>query len=477
MNYIIEMSSKGSASLAPRSKLKLGFCALAMSALAAVPAIAQQKTGPGLPDDDSLTWHGVTLYGVIDIGLQCETNGAPFSDYRPAASGNIVQKNSRESVCGATPSNMGQSRVGLQGKEPLVGDWTAVFRIETFFNPQSGEIANSLKSLTVNNGRTAATSTTSLDGSAAGQPFQTAFVGVSNQQFGTLTFGRQLTLLTEATIKYDPNYDSSSFGLIGASGTYQGGGTSEEKRLDSMLKYDANFADIVHVGALYKFNGSNGGANTTIQAVVGAHYAGASIDAVYSKENDGIAASSLTAAQVAELPTLGYSVTNSLAATVSDNTALAVMGLYALGPVKFFAGYDRTKLANPTNPLSAGFTDIGGYNLAFVNNTAYDLSKILQMYWAGIRYKVIPNLDLTAAYYGVQQNAYGTGKNTGCTTNANSSCSGSLEAFSFDADYFFNHHFDAYAGAMYSGVHDGLANGYAFHTTNINPTIGVRYKF
>ncbi len=30
---------------------------------------------------------------------------------------------------------------------------------------------------------------------------------------------------------------------------------------------------------------------------------------------------------------------------------------------------------------------------------------------------------------------------------------------------------------MYSGVHDGLANGYPYYTTNINPTIGVRYKF
>jgi len=26
-------------------------------------------------------------------------------------------------------------------------------------------------------------------------------------------------------------------------------------------------------------------------------------------------------------------------------------------------------------------------------------------------------------------------------------------------------------------VHDGLANGYLYYTTNINPTIGVRYKF
>ena len=37
-------------------------------------------------------------------------------------------------------------------------------------------------------------------------------------------------------------------------------------------------------------------------------------------------------------------------------------------------------------------------------------------------------------------------------------------------------HFDVYAGAMYSGVHDGFAAGY-LATTNINPTVGIRYKF
>ena len=80
------------------------------------------------------------------------------------------------------------------------------------------------------------------------------------------------------------------------------------------------------------------------------------------------------------------------------------------------------------------------------------------------------------AYYGVQQNAYGTGKQADCSTAAHSVCSGSLEAFSFDADYRFNVHFDAYFGAMYSAVHDGMASGY-FYSTNINPTVGVRYKF
>ena len=443
---------------------------------ASVPAHAQQKTGPGITGDDSLTWHGITLYGVIDIGVQYDTHSAPFTPYRPSASGNIVRQYSRESVTGLTPSNMGQSRVGLQGLEPLGEEWSAVFQVETFFNPQSGEIADSLKSLAVNSGRTLATQTVGVDGSSAGQAFQTAWVGFKSARFGTLTFGRQVTLLLEGTIKYDPNYNASAFGLLGASNTYSGGGAQEDNRLDSTVKYFVDFNGLAHLAALYKFNGSNGSANTAFQADIGGEYAGASVDAYYSKENSAITATSLTAAQVAALPALGYSVANSLAATISDNTAYALMALYKIDPFKLFAGYERIKYANPTTPLSAGFNDIGDYVLAFVTNNAYNKSKTVNVYWTGVRYTVIPHLDLTAAYYGYNQNAYGTGKQAGCTTSAHSVCSGNFEAFSVDADYYFNKHFDAYLGAMYSGVHDGVASGY-LSTTNINPTVGVRYKF
>ena len=57
-----------------------------------------------------------------------------------------------------------------------------------------------------------------------------------------------------------------------------------------------------------------------------------------------------------------------------------------------------------------------------------------------------------------------------------SACSGNLIAFSFYADYRFTKRFDAYTGAMYSDVTNGLANGY-LERQNINPTIGVRYSF
>ena len=448
-----------------------------LTALAASgQAPAQQKTGPGITGEDTLTWKGITLYGVIDIGLQYDTHMAPFTPFRPAASGNIVRQFSYQSVVGLTPSNMGQSRVGLQGIEALNDEWSAIFQIETFFNPQSGEIANSLKSLTANNGVPLGKQTVGVDGSSAGQAFQTSWVGLRSPRFGTLTFGRQVTLILEGIIRYDPAYNASAFGLLGASNTYSGAGSQETNRLDSTAKYAVSFNDRVHLGALYKFNQSSGSANTAFQGNLGGELGRASVDAYYSKVNSAITATSLSAAQVGKLPA-SYSVSNSLAATISDNTAYALMASYRFERLKFLAGYEHIKYENPRTPLSAGFVNIGGYVLAFVNNTAYDNPKITQVYWAGLRYAVIPRLELIAAYYGVHQSGYGSGSQAGCSTSAHSVCSGSLEAFSIAADYRFNVHFDAYAGAMYSGVHDGLANGYLYYTTNINPTIGVRYKF
>jgi predicted porin len=482
MNRVNRKALQGSAPVNLRAGdsrgCKLGWWALLVSSAltASVPAIAQQKTGPGFTGDDSLTWHGITLYGVIDIGLQFDTHSAPFTPYRPAASGNIVRQNDYQSAVGLTPSNMGQSRIGLQGIEPLNEDLSAVFQVETFFNPQSGEIADSLKSLAVNNGRPLTAQSIGVDGSSAGQALQTAYAGLKSARFGTLTFGRQVTLLAEGTIKYDPNYNATAFGLLGASNTYSGGGSSEDNRLDSTVKYFISFDGFVHVAALYKFNGSNGAANTAVQANIGGEYAGFSVDGYYSKLNSAITASSLSAPQVAQLPKLGYSASNALLGTISDDTTYSLMALYRVDPFKFFAGYMHIAYVNPENPLKAGFTNIGGYVLAFVANSAYNNEKTVQVYWTGVRYSLFPNLDLTAAYYGYHQNAYGTGTQAGCSTAAHSTCSGSFEAFSFDADYHFNKRFDAYAGAMYSGVQDGAASGYLY-STNINPTIGVRYKF
>jgi predicted porin len=447
-------------------------------------ALANAQTAPSQQPqssttDGALTYKGITLYGTIDLGLQYQTHGAPINDYFPAGSADIVQKNSNHSITGITPNNLSQSKIGLQGVEPLAGDWTAVFKLETFFNPQSGDISDALKSLVQNNGRSVAsgTQTTNLDSSVAGQAFQQSFVGVSSKSIGTFTFGRQNTILADGIAKYDPNFASQAFSLIGLSGTTAGAGDTQDRRLDGSLKYVATYAEIVHAGALFKPSDGNGISNSAYELSFGAEYAGASIDAYYGKIHGAVAAAALSAAQVALLPGLGYSVSNSLAGTISDNTGYAIMGLYNLGIVRFFAAYEHISFANPETPLAAGYDDIGGYKLAFVNNTAFPTDKILQVFWAGAKYKVLPSVELTAAYYGYKQNSYGTGATAGCSTAIAATCSGTLDAFSFNAVWHLSKRFDTYAGALYTGVHDGLANGYIFHTTDINPTVGLRFTF
>jgi predicted porin len=460
------------------SAMKVANTILVGSLLSAGLAHAQSAVAPPA-DDDALTYRGITLYGTVDLGIQYQTHGAPISDYFPAGSADIVQKNSNHSITGVTPNNLSQSKIGLQGIEAIAGDWSGVFKLETFFNPQSGEISDALKSLVQNNGRSAAsgTQTTNLDSSVAGQPFQQAFAGVSSKTFGTFTFGRQNTLLADGIAKYDPNFASQAFSLIGLSGTTAGAGDTQDRRLDGSLKYVAKFADIAHFGAMFKPNEGNGISNSAFEVSAGAEYAGASVDAYYVKVHDAISAAPLSAAQVAALPALGFSPSNSLAATISDNTSFSILGLYNLGVVRFFAGYEHIRFENPSAPLAAGFDDIGGYKLAFVNNTAFPHDKIQQVFWAGVKYKVVPDVELTAAYYGYKQNAYGTGAVAGCSSTIDATCSGSLDAISFDADWRLSKRFDAYAGVMYTGVHDGMANGYAFHTNDMNPTVGIRFTF
>lgn len=441
-------------------------------------ANAQSAAGPvPQPADGSLTLHGVTLYGIIDIGLQHEVHGAPFNDYFPAGSADIVQKNSNNSQNGATPSNLSQSRVGLQGIESLeTGDWYGIFRLETYFNPQSGEISDALKSLTQNNGRALAAQTTNIDSSIAGQIFEQSYVGVSSKTFGSLTFGRQNTLLADGIAKYDPQGASQAFSLIGLSGTTAGAGDTQDRRLDNSLKYVGVFGPI-HAGLDYKFNGSRGAANTAIEADIGAEYLGLSIDAVYANVRDAVAAAALSAAQVADLPGLGYSVSNSLAATVSDNTSYSIMALYNFGAPKVYFGYEHIRFSNPSTPLEAGFDDIGGYKLAFINNTAFPNDKVLQVVWAGAKMTVWKNLDLTASYYGYRQNSYGIGENAGCKGTKAGTCSGEELALSFSADYRFTKRFDVYAGIMYTDVTGGLASGFIYNTENADPTVGFRFRF
>jgi predicted porin len=482
----------------------LRACLLTASLVAATTVAQAQSAPSSSPEDSSLTWKGITLYGIVDVGLQYQTHGTPINDYFPGGSSEPIAKNSNHSVFGVTPSNLSQSRIGLSGNEPLIGDWSGVFKVETFFNPQSGDISDGLKSLVQNNGKALADQSTNVDTSVAGQLFAGgAYAGFSSPTYGTFTFGRHVTPLADGIAKYDPTGASQAFSLIGFSGVTAGGGDTEDRRLDQSLKYTAKY-DWLHLGALYQFSGSRGSTNTAVQATVGADYAGFSVDAYFAKKYNAVSVSALSADQVSGLAALCttsvtpptnpsgaecFSPSNSLSGTISDNTDGSIMALYKLDTITFYAGYEHVKFANPTNPYSAGQTIIGGYVLAYVNNAAYDNNKILQVFWAGAKWTVLPELDLIVDYNGYHQNSYATGKNAGCTTTVASQCSGTENTVSLLADYRLSKRFDAYIGTFYSEVEDGLASG--FELTNLNAkgdstknsasiltsTMGIRFKF
>ena len=480
------------------------------TALLACAGVAQAQNSP-TASDDSLSWKGITLYGAVDIGLQYQTHGVPASDYFPAGTEAPITKNSNGSVTAVTPSNLSQSRIGLAGNEPLIGDWAGVFRLETFFNPQSGDISDGLKSLVLNNGRALASQSTNVDTSVAGQLFAgAAYAGFSSPTYGSLTFGRHPTPLADGIAKYDPAGASQAFSLIGFSGTTAGGGDTEDRRLDQSLKYTAKY-DWLHLGALYQFSGSNGSTNTAAQVTAGADFAGASIDAYYAKKYDAVSVSALSAAQVSGLSTLCtnsvtppanpagaqcFSSYHSLSGTISDNTTYAVMASYNFGAPAptLYAGYEHIKFANPNDPYDPGQVIIGGYVLAYVNvqsgpHSTYDINKTLQVYWAGLKWPITPQLDLIAAYYGYKQNSYVTGKDAGCSSSISSGCSGREDTASALLDYRFSKRFDAYIGTFWSEVQDGLAAGYLLTDPNakgvstfnsastLTTTMGIRFRF
>ena len=456
---------------------RVGGAWVLAAACCGVGTLAQaQGAAPAPKADSSLTWNGITLYGIVDLGVQYQTHGVPISDYFPAGTESIVQKNSNGSINAVTPSNLSQSRIGLSGNEPLVGDWAGVFRLETFFNPQSGNISDALKSQTLNNGRALDVQSTNVDSSVAGQYFAgAAYAGFSSPTYGTFTFGRHVTLLADGIAKYDPMGAAQAFSLIGFSGTTAGGGDTEDRRLDQSVKYSAKYG-AVHLGALYQFSGASGSTNTGTQLQLGIEGGGASVDAYYFKKYDAIATAPLSAAQVATLPALGYSSSNSLAGTISDNETFGVMGSYGFGATKLMAGYEHITFDNPKSPPTVGSLTIGGYVLAVVNKTAFNNQKTLQVFWAGVKFAATPQLDLAAAYYGYKQDSFATGANTGCSDDRSSGCSGTESSISLLADYKFAKRFDGYFGTFWTGVQDGLANGFLNKST-LTTTTGIRFRF
>ncbi|HXO64974.1 MAG TPA: porin [Steroidobacteraceae bacterium] len=475
-----------------RNYLLAAACGLA---LAGTTAGADMKD----PLPDSLSLGGVTVYGTIDVGYAYQNHGVPLNGTYPGGleyQAFTTTRNFAGSVSTVAESGLEQSKIGLRIAEPIVEGWTLVGRLETGFNPLSGQLTDACASIANNGPNKQGNQTANADSSRCGQALNSmAWGGVSNAQFGQLTVGRHNSLQLDALAVYDPQTLSYAFSFLGYSGFNGGAGSTQAARWDNSARYAVQTGP-VHVALMY----SNGGADT---GIIGKAYAGEigvtiqalSLDAVYENEKSAVNLRSsfddggvnpLTTPAGPGLPPPG------LAAYISDDTSWNLMGKYVFefgdsklkDKLTLYAAYSHIQKAH--GDYNGGSAQ-GGYPLDVginINDAA-----VYNMEWVGARYAFSSGLNLVAAYYHITQNSWTIGlgptaaTGLGCAA-AGLLCSGDFDEASFVVDYVFNKHYDLYAGLNWSEVQDGLANGFVGTTVGTSGSesqttfmVGGRVKF
>jgi predicted porin len=428
--------------------------------------------------DCPLTAYGITVYGVIDMGVGYQSHGVPFNPHIVSGVTELVQKTSRpHSMWLQTPGGLTQSNIGIKGVERIAPGWNFVFDLNFGFNPYSLTAANGPKSFLDNNGIPLALQSSNADSNRAGQFYNgVGYAGFSSPTYGTITFGRQNSLELDGIAAYDPMGLSYAFSVIGWSGTSGGGGRTEDARISTAAKYRVDVGDNwFRLGAIYQVGGydQNNGTQGEWGAQIGKDfnfgaYGKLSLDAIYTVDKGAVSSSALTPAQNLLFP-------GTIAATISDENSVMLLAKYTYRQLKLYGGYEYIDYSNPSSPVTAGFTGIAGIPFAFANitQTAFFHDEHLQIMWTGARYAFTQNFDAGIAYYHYDQNSFGKAF---CNTTAAPTCAGTLDAVSFNVDWQFAKKFDLYAGMMYSAVHNGLASGYQVFN-NFAPTAGLRFRF
>ncbi|QSN61954.1 MULTISPECIES: porin [unclassified Caballeronia] len=281
----------------------------------------------------------VTLYGLIDAGITYTNNQNGHSNWK------------------ATSGSVNGSRWGLRGSEDLGGGLKAIFTLENGFNIMNGQAGQNSREF----GRQ-------------------AYVGLSSNQFGAVTLGRQ----------YDSVVDF--LGPLALTGTQYGGtqfahpfdndNLTNTFRVNNSVKYtSANYAGL-KFGAQYGFSNAAGGFsnNREYSAGVSYNYGPLNIAGAYLQLNNG------------NNPLQAGGAVSNDAPFVAGRQRIFGGGInYAFGPATVGFVFTQTMLDNATQISSVGTQGAAPLNLTngHVRFTNYEVNG---------RYNLTPALSLAANY-------------------------------------------------------------------------------
>ncbi|MEA3082486.1 MAG: ral bacterial porin, family [Paraburkholderia sp.] len=359
----------------------------------------------------------VTLYGLIDAGITYTNNQHGHSNWQE------------------TSGSVNGSRWGLRGSEDLGGGLKAIFTLENGFGINDGTLKQ------------------------GGREFgRQAFVGLTSDQFGSVTLGRQ----------YDSMVDY--VGPLALTGTQYGGtqfahpfdndNLNNSFRINNSVKYQSVNYGGFKFGALYGFsNQADGFANNRAYSA-GASYnwGGLNLAAAYLQLNSNGATGAAAAF-------------NSGGAVSSDNTFFAgrqqtwgAGANYAFGPATFGLVYSQTNLGGLAG-IGAGASGqtagIGGFN----GDSAH-----FQNFEANARYALTPAVSIAGSYTYTRASLAGTRPH--------------WNQFNLQTAYALSKRTDVYLQGEYQQVNEGAIvdadiNGLGASGNNkqVAVTAGLRHRF
>ena len=134
---------------------KLLICALALGGFAA-SAQAADLSVDSLKDPlpEKISFAGVTVYGTVDVGYAYQEHGYSVSStfYTGLDYATYGANEPAGHICDLTNNAMSQSMVGVKVEESVGMGFVALAKIETGFNPISGETRRRLQEPRANNG-------------------------------------------------------------------------------------------------------------------------------------------------------------------------------------------------------------------------------------------------------------------------------------------------------------------------------------
>ncbi len=271
----------------------------------------------------------VTLYGVIDAGISYVNNVK-----NPAGNSSHLFQYQDGVAQG--------SRWGLRGTEDLGGGLKAIFVLENGFNSGTG-----------------------VAGQGAAMFGRQAYVGLAQDNAGTLSFGRQYSFSTD----FLGSAYSTGGNTVGGNFSYHFNDIDQltSSRISNAVKFtSANFAGLTF-GGLYGFSNQAGefaGSPATGSTAPGSSRAysfGANY--AYGPFSLGSAYTYISypgsASPAAITPTTGIAIANLNSGTLHDLRTFGVGGRYVVGPATLWALWTNTLLS----PIAGSSTLYNAYEV------------------------------------------------------------------------------------------------------------------